>query len=329
MNETLIRLISMLQHLPRHPRKISTSELLNRLRNDGYDVTLRSVQRDLNKLSAAFPIVSDEARPQGWSWQKDAPQLDLPGLDPQTALVFKLAESYLSSILPVTTLKQLSPWFEQAEGVLNGLNNSLTKWPEKIRVMPRGQPLLPPAIDPTVQSALSEALLTDKQASVTYQPRDSKKTKEYIINPLALVLRDQVIYLLCTMWEYQDIRQLVMHRVRSAQVIDKTVIRPDDFDLDDYIAKGEFGFPQCGKKIILEADFTPEAITHLRETRLSEDQTITDIDEDTARLRATVNDTWELRWWLLGFGDDVEVVRPVLLRKLFRDISVNMAGYYS
>ena len=43
----------------------------------------------------------------------------------------------------------------------------------------------------------------------------------------------------------------------------------------------------------------------------------------------TVADTAELRWWLLGFGDGVEVVRPKALRNEFREMTNNMARMYS
>jgi predicted DNA-binding transcriptional regulator YafY len=35
------------------------------------------------------------------------------------------------------------------------------------------------------------------------------------------------------------------------------------------------------------------------------------------RLSATVADTAELRWWLLGFGEGVEVIGPKSLRNEF------------
>jgi predicted DNA-binding transcriptional regulator YafY len=42
-----------------------------------------------------------------------------------------------------------------------------------------------------------------------------------------------------------------------------------------------------------------------------------------------VLDTLQLRWWLLGFGDQVEVVAPKSLRQEFAETARNMAGYYS
>jgi hypothetical protein len=45
-------------------------------------------------------------------------------------------------------------------------------------------------------------------------------------------------------------------------------------------------------------------------------------------VEATVLDTAELRWWLLGFGDGVEVLAPEVLRQDFQMTALRMAAYY-
>lgn len=44
-----------------------------------------------------------------------------------------------------------------------------------------------------------------------------------------------------------------------------------------------------------------------------------------ALVRATVADTTQLRWWLLGFGEKVEVLKPKRLREEFRAVSRKLA----
>ena len=47
------------------------------------------------------------------------------------------------------------------------------------------------------------------------------------------------------------------------------------------------------------------------------------------RVRATVADTPQLRWWLLGFGDAVTVQAPAELRQWFAQTAVAMAASYA
>lgn len=105
------------------------------------------------------------------------------------------------------------------------------------------------------------------------------------------------------MWNYEDIRHLVPHRVQAAQVLEESGVRPNNFDLDAHIAKGEFGLPLVNETLALEAMFTRRTAISLYESPLSEDQTLIEVDAYNILVRATVRDTAELRWRLLGFGD--------------------------
>ena len=52
--ETLHRLWSLLRHVPRSPRRVDTVTLKHRLEEENISVTVRSVQRDLERLGAEF-----------------------------------------------------------------------------------------------------------------------------------------------------------------------------------------------------------------------------------------------------------------------------------
>lgn len=104
----------MLRMVPRHPRGISSSELLQQLRDKRFNVSLRSVQRDLHSLSCIFPLMSNDTPPYSWSFQTDVP-LDLAAFDSTTALTLHLAEGHLKTVLPHSMLAQLEPQFVVAD----------------------------------------------------------------------------------------------------------------------------------------------------------------------------------------------------------------------
>lgn len=247
--------------------------------------------------------------------QADAPQLDLPTLDPQAALVFHLAERYLQPLLPASTLDYLSPWFRAALGVLDNQGKDLSAWRTKVRVLAPGQPFQPPVVDREVQITVTQALLQNKRVSVTYRPRDAIEVKKYEASPLGLVVRDQVIYLVCTLREYRDIKQLVLGRMLSAELLDTPARKVEGFDLDQYISQGAFGFPlEAGRTITLVADFDRAVANGFLERPLESNQVTEYISEKTVRLTATVPDTTELRRWLLGFGAHAVVLAPATLK---------------
>lgn len=158
---------------------------------------------------------------------------------------------------------------------------------------------------------MTQALLLDRQLKVTYAPR-SKEMNEFNIHPLALVQRGPISYLFVRINDFQDTRLLAMHRITQAEMLDDETIRPENFDIDAEIEKGRFGFGQ-GESIQLIARFTAEAGEHLYETPLSIDQHIT-VETDGLTVTATVANTPQLVWWLLGMGAGVEVLAPSQVR---------------
>jgi predicted DNA-binding transcriptional regulator YafY len=328
MNDTILRLLTMLRMLPRAPRKIDTAALARRLRDEGYTVTRRTIQRDLHQLARTFPLLCDEHRPAGWSWAPDAALLDLPGMDPHTALTFTLVEGFLAPLLPRSTFGHIRPYLTQARKTLDSLpSNALRRWPSKVRVIHRGPPLRLPEIPEPILDAVTRGLLDGRRLDVEYRSRERGEMTRCELNPLGLVFKGGMAYLVCTFWDYADVRQVVLHRVHHAAVLEAPVTVPAGFDLDRYIQEGEFAYP-VGEPIRLEAVFSRGAAFHLSETPLSADQRVTALDDAHVVVYATVENTAELRWWLCGFGAEVEVLAPEDLREEFRAITAAMATAY-
>jgi predicted DNA-binding transcriptional regulator YafY len=207
----------------------------------------------------------------------------------------------------------------------------LQSWPDKVRIVQRTQALQPPTIPPVVMSTIYEGLFYDRQFVGVYCSRGEKVGQEFVVNPLGLIFSDPVIYLVGTLWQYSDIRLLALHRFKMARLLMDSCRRPAGFDLDAYLKSGVVEFPVGEEKgeIRLVIRMASEVTHHLRESRLSSDQKIGVEEKGFIRITATVADTMQLRWWLLGFGDKVEVLEPPVLRAEFAGIARAMGQYYT
>jgi len=330
MSETILRQLAMLRRVPRAPRAVTTAVLVEKLGEEGFTVSIRSVQRDLEMLSALFPLgCDDRVKPYGWSWEKHALQ-ELPGMDTATALTFTLAARFLGPLMPRSSLRYLEPHFQRAEAILTEMRSGgFAAWPAKVRAFPRGQPLLPAEVDPEVLDVVDEALLTGRRFLCAYHRKGETERQEYEVNPLGLVVREAVSYLIATLWDYGDIRQLALHRMAEPKLLERPASPIPGLNLDAYIAEGAFGYRESEGTIRLKVRFSDGAAQHLYETPLAADQALTEESgSGTTLLQATVLDTAELRWWLLGFGDQVEVLDPRELREEFRAVAKVLCSRY-
>lgn len=315
--DTILRYFEMLSLIPKWPGTITTPELLTKLQALGYKTDIRTVQRDLNKLSASglFPFSSEGTKPLCWFWPKDAPRLQLPLMTTDEALTFKLVEQFLNPLLPLSVKDHLASYFILANSTLK--SSPLADWVDKIRIISNNQTLLPAVIDSEVLAVIYEALLKNQRFTATYRPRKDE-IKNYEINPLGLIFKGSSIYLLVTLWDYQDIKQLALHRFSEAKLLDKAVIVPSGFSLDAYIAERGFEYPTLPEHTIqLTIKIKDKIKKHLSETPLSADQQINQLDASAYQLQATVKDTLQLRWWLRSFAADVEIIAPLSLREEF------------
>ncbi len=314
--DTLLRQWQTLRLIPRYPRRLSAKDIVEKLRNQGFEVTKRTIERDLQSLSASFPLTVDtRSIPYGWSWEKGAAAIDVPGLSTSEAMTFAMTRQFLANLMPPSMLEQLAPYFGMAEQRLNALGQETpsSAWSKKIAVVPPIQPLLAPKLAEGVQAKIQDALFQDRQVKLRYRKRGDTSDVEYIAHPLGLIQRGSVLYLVCTLFDYPGSKLLVVHRMRNVDILEEKIRRPKGFKLADFISSGGMGF-EAAAMIDLVARFEHAAGEHLYDTPISAQQELNELPDGRLELKATVPNSLQLRWWLQGFADGVEVMAPESLR---------------
>jgi predicted DNA-binding transcriptional regulator YafY len=319
---------TLVRRIPRAPLKKSAAQLRDDLAAEGFRVEKRTVERDLVALSEIFPTIECDERdkPYGWNWAKDAAGLQLPGMTASEALVFQMIDGFIKPLFPNSIVDSLQPYLRASAEKLSEVSNSpIAAWTKKIRVVHPTQPLIPPNINPAVYRAVTEGLLRDRQMEIVYRKRGKSETVTHIVNPLGLVQRGSITYFAVN--QSRDPFFYAMHRISKAGVLNASAQRSKGFDLDRLISSGQLGFGD-GTDVRLEAIFTNEAAQHLREAPLSRDQKMIPLKGERIKVIATVPNNPQLEWWLLGFGHQVEVRKPVDLRSRLKESATQLARIY-
>lgn len=315
--DTLLRQLTLLALIPELPRYTSTAILQEKLQERGFSVNLRSVQRDLVRLSLVFPLVSsDVAGRKHWSFTEGA-SLDLRDMEPPTALALSLAEDHLKNLLPQSVLDLMAPQFRKAKAYLDGMaENQLSSWSRKVRAIPNGKTLLPAQISAEVWAAASDALLEHKQLQVQYLARGKDRVNQFVLHPAGIVSRHAVSYLIASVNEYEDLRQFALHRIQSAEVLPEAAKPHKRFNVDSYIRE-ELNTDSTIEQVQLVADIAPNIAWLLRETPLSEQQSIAPLpDSDWFRLEASVPNDSETQWWVFSLGENLHLHEPLSWREV-------------
>lgn len=316
---TIARHWELLKLLPSHGPGLESKVLTQQLADAGFQISKRTVERDLQELSAIFPIqCNDKSIPYGWHWLAGA-GLHFSALTVTEALSLALVESQVCQLLPSPLLSSMAPLFAQANQKLNALKQSVasTKIPDKFVSVTPSMPLQPPALDEQILRQLQQALLDGKQVDVRYRSLHKNSIKCYRLNPLAMVQRGPVCYLIATAEGYNEPRRFAVHRFLQVVQTDAPSQGPENFNLQQYLADGAMAFSN-GQTLYLELEVEQLLANLLTETPLSPDMKLEPQQNGKTYIAATVHKGWQLNQWLLAHANDLTVLAPMELRDMIK-----------
>lgn len=348
--ETSIFHISILEHIPRAPRRINVRQLMAKLdvnktiQNGSYDEEknyIKRIQRALIQLSEKYNQIEcvPDGRTNEYSWAALAEPVMFPSLDSNTALVLAMASHYLDPILPDESVKALNRLFMRAKSTL-AINSKSTEnidgvsiWKDKVAVLHPGLPREKPHINPKVESVIYDALLHEKTLKVKYKAWNRDAASEQIISPQGLFLRGQSIYIYAVNHKNTDSTEpliYLLNRIQEATILDEPFHKIPRFNVQQHLDKNIFGVPldKQKQKILLKIRVDKNALKTLIEQPLSKDQKIQTENDQWSVLTATVNNTLELKQWIRSHAHHVEVIEPQELREEIRSSIEVMSAMY-
>lgn len=323
--DPLARSLVLLRLIPRYPRSVSTVELRDALQTEGFQINVRSLQRDLaGKLSTLFQLVcssedSDPAirrmRPYRWSFAATA-QTTVPAISPAAALAMNMAEAHLRQVLPPAVMDLLDPQFTEARELLQTLEkNELSQWARRVRAVPSVKPLVPAKVEPQVWDGVSQGLLRGHVLRVRYLSRTKTVPREMDLHPAGLASRGASTYLIARVAGFADFRHFALQRLHGVTVLDE-VADDHGFDMDDYLKSAAFSPRGAGGELALDAEVHPQLGWALAETPLAHGQQLLPIaGSEWLRLQVQVPDDQEMATWLLAQAERIRISAPAALRE--------------
>lgn len=330
MQTNIQRQITLLEHIPREPFRITANELTDKLLERGYEVGLRTVQRELKSMHdmGLFGMVMDDrCKPFGWSIAKCWRGLNLTLMDHHMALAFYTLKHSANQLMPASTLKQLTPYFERADEVLSkDANKPWLYWACRVAQLPQPLPISYRTPDSKALETVQKALLENRQIACQIQ-RVIKGQRYWIdyrpINLEGIKIEDGVVMLAFTLGREHPRRYAKpLNQMRNIELLDTKAITRNDFDIN------RVGNAPASASIVLELVCDPAANFIMRDAKFSDDQTIERLTDGRYLVKATVMDSARLREYLWGMADSVEVIAPLKLRAHFMRLASKITNKY-
>ena len=109
--EAIRRGFSILGSVSRAP--MSSRDIFQRLYDEGFNVSIRTIERDLSRLPDIFPsLIEVDDRSKPFTYRQPINARKYSAMNPTEAICLEHAFSFLNPILPKKTLNPITPYLK-------------------------------------------------------------------------------------------------------------------------------------------------------------------------------------------------------------------------
>ncbi len=178
-----------------------------------------------------------------------------------------------------------------------------------------------------ILDSISKAISSHTPVDIEYYVAIRNETTKRRVNPYGLTFRFGAWYLIGFCELRQDVRTFGVDRIRSLRVVNSHFGYPKDFDLHEYLERGwSLQADAHQEDIVLR--FDPSITNWIKGCNFHPQQKITVQDDGSALFEVRIAGIDEIKHWVLGFGDKVEVVAPESLRDSIEETCASMVRKY-
>ena len=308
----LLRLITLLQG----GRGYSADELAAEL-----EVSRRTIFRDLNMLEMAhIPYYYDSQSP-GYRISKHffLPPINLT-LTESLAILMMTGRLRSGGRLPL--MAQAARAAMKVESALpTGIREHVGGVLDRMHVS-LGPVSGHEGLDDTFNE-LTGAIVERKVCRLVYISFHEAKQITTTIQPLRMAFIRRAWYLIAYSGRHKETRTFKLGRVRKLTVTDRTFIPPPEADEQNVFGEAWCMIPE-GKLYDVHLRFEKMVAGNVAEVHWHASQRVQWNDDGSIDFRVRVDGLGEITWWILGYGDRVEVIAPTSLRRRIAAVAANV-----
>ena len=290
------------------------------------EVSRRTIFRDLDALrQAGVPLVFDDQQQR----------YHIPGTYflPPTNFT---PEEALALIVLCHELGDGSslPFFEPARSAAVKLESSLpSRLRERLRSVADAVRIQPARSNPLVgkkpiYEQLLEAIAQRRSVRIHYGSLTEWQEICTRLSPYRLLFSRRSWYVIGRSSLHRGTRTFNVGRIRELLPLDEPYRIPRGFSVERYVRNAWQLIPEPGPDHQVLIRFSKMVAQNVAEVAWHKTQQLTFHQDGTLDFRVTVSGLGEISWWVLGYGDQAEVLQPPQLRRLVADRAARMARCY-
>ncbi|MDE0309436.1 MAG: YafY family protein [Acidiferrobacterales bacterium] len=280
------------------------------------EVSKSTIKRDLTYMRDRLdaPIVWDSDS-RGYRYTDPlpgSPRFSLPGLWFNSSELHALLtmEHLLGNLQPGFLSEHIDPLRHRVKKILRTVDQSVEELTARIRIVPG---TIPPA-NPAVFQQLADALLRRVQVNACYRNKIADESKPRCISPQRLVYYREKWYLDGWCHSRNGLRTFRLSNLTDVEVTDTAAVDIEEQALDDELKAG-FGIFGGSSTQQATLRFSADISGWIMHENWHSEQAIQLDDQARLVLSFPYSNDPELIMKILSYGSDVEVLKPLELRR--------------
>lgn len=288
-------------------------------------VSLRTLQRDLQEISAILPVEIHTLKGRGIEYSLPRLYKDLlkRSIQQNELLALHTLKGYLRSLKGTRLDKDLHNLEEKLETMVPGeilldLND--------IQIYDQNRGYFDYLDYDDLITNLINFMTQKKWVSITYKPIDAERATLLKFFPQRLYTYNGSLYLLGVTFNYKDPISLLVQFIESAEIIDETVGESPEFSINSLrlnrfaVYNGEI------EKIVFKV--SPKIKRHFWRRHWHESQKITEAEDGSLIFEMTVPVAPDFISWILSWGQNIRVIEPEHLQKTIAEEAAKIVDLY-
>jgi predicted DNA-binding transcriptional regulator YafY len=180
-----------------------------------------------------------------------------------------------------------------------------------------------------VYDRLVECVRLSQPVRMSYQSLSPQELVETKLSPYHLLFSRRSWYVIGRSSLHRTVRTFNLSRMRDVEVLEnETFQKPARFSLDRYLGNAWHLIREKPYNQDVLVLFRPLVADNVAEVRWHKTQRVEKRADGSLEFRATVDGLNEISWWILGYGDQAEVLEPRPLRQILAKRARALAAVY-
>jgi predicted DNA-binding transcriptional regulator YafY len=127
---------------------------------------------------------------------------------------------------------------------------------------------------------------------------------------------------------HREVRTFNVGRIRSLETLDEPFYMPRGFNIQRYLGNAWHLIPD-GPDAEVVVRFSPLVARNVAEVMWHKTQSVAWREDGSMDFHVRVAGVREISWWILGYGDQAEVIKPQQLRQIIADHADRLVKMYN